>query len=223
MDGTTALAVIPVTVGVCTLLHLMLEKRIKERIEFLNVQLSETRRELEEAKKQTPEILAQTLHNTVTILKSELTELNKEKEGHAETIKKKEQELADAFARIAELNEQMNTAQGMLEEYEYFKEEFSCPYCSMPLATRSDGYTSYECGYSPEGHPCPHDPEFPTLDEYELELKHNRNQWYCFAKPKTKNASKLTLDSTWGHTPEKAKERMVERYKHYSRNVSKKK
>jgi hypothetical protein len=233
MDATTVLTVIPVTVGICTLLHLLLEKRKNERITFLQEQLTEARRQLEEAKKQSPDALAQSLHNTVLILRSQLTELNKEKETdketHAEEIKKKEQELANALARIEELNEQMNTAQEILEEYSYFKEEFSCEYCGASLDRREyyeeSSLTSYECGHTVGDHfnqPCPRDPEFPTLDEYEIVLRDNQNRWYCIPKPKTKNAHKLTLDSTWGDTAEQAKQRMIEKYRFRSRNVPKK-
>jgi hypothetical protein len=65
-----------------------------------------------------------------------------------------------------------------LEEYKYFKDEFSCPYCGAPLETREfheeSSLETYSCGYcvgNHFNHPCPRDPEFPAFDEYEFEIK----------------------------------------------------
>lgn len=115
------------------------------------------------------------------------------------------------------------------EEYEYLKDTFSCPYCNAEVTTLGDSeygnYAAYSCGYSFGSNyssPCPYDPDFPTLDQYNLELKLHRDQWYCFAKPETKNAQKLKLDSTWGKTEEQARQRMKDQYNYKSKNVPKK-
>lgn len=117
-----------------------------------------------------------------------------------------------------------------LEEYRYFKDEFSCPFCGSELATREfheeSSLETYVCGYCVGdhlNHPCPYDPEFPTLDDYELETRYRESSgiWDCFAKPKTKRANKLKLSSTWGNTSEQAKERMRKAYEFAARNVPK--
>ena len=116
------------------------------------------------------------------------------------------------------------------EDYQYFKERFSCPHCGAEITTlvnNDEGdYTEYACGHAYGGsysNPCPRDPEFPTLEEYEIELRGKDNGWYCHPKPKTRASHKLTLDGAWGDTPEEAKARVAKNYNFKARNVPKNK
>jgi transcription initiation factor IIE alpha subunit len=185
---------------------------------------------IEDAKAHSPDEVAEALHKRVGILKSELTDLRQDNAAHAEQIRVKEEQLNQVRGQIRELSEQIERAKVVLEEYEYFKNAFTCPVCGAELISLDDEYHAYfklfECGYAIgdlHNHPCPYDPKFPKLDDYELEMKQfkGRPDWWCSAKPKTEMAGKLELDTTRGDTPEEAKARMRERYELAARNVPK--
>jgi len=214
MDATTAFAVIPVTVGICTILHLLLEKRLRERIEFWKDQATQ-------AEKQSPDVLAETLSRRIKTLTSELEELNKDRLVDATAIEAKETEIERLLGRIKELNEQMDIAKEVLEEYDYFKARFECPHCGAPAITISDEIgNSYECGFAESvhyTHPCPHDPNFPKLDEYELRTvwSERQSEWWCMPRPKTKAARALKLRDEFGRTEEEAKQKVIEQYRRH--------
>jgi len=136
----------------------------------------------------------------------------------------------DLFGDIRSQNEQLQ------EELAAIKDEiteYRCPHCSAPLISRneidldehtSDTVESFACGYSTLGgfveSPCPSDPKFPKLEDFELRtsrrtsnpLIQDRDEWTCSAVGKTPMAKKLHLSSASGRTEEEAKERVVERY-----------
>lgn len=220
MDATTALTVIPVTVGVCTLLHLLLEKRKNERIEFLKDQLKE-------CKDSSPDVLVERYSKKITLLTSELKELEEKDSSNTQLIKSKEEELKTVQTELQELRTQMERAQLLLEDLEYLKSKVECPYCEAPLSSMtnvefcdtSEGTAkSYECGYSEvEGyldHPCPADPKYPKIEDYELITEYNNEnkQWTCFPKPKTTMAAKILQMRQPGRTEEEAKQRVIDKF-----------
>jgi hypothetical protein len=127
----------------------------------------------------------------------------------------------------------------MREELEATREElseFQCPYCQAPLAERVNAPLDssqkhwdlseiYACGYQSFGgqigSPCPSDPRFPKLEEYELQFHHNprepRLKWQCLAHPKTINARRLSLSHSLGDTKEEAESGIRDEYKRRSR------
>lgn len=116
------------------------------------------------------------------------------------------------------------------EDYLYFRERFSCLHCGAELTALVNNddsdYTEYACGHAYGGsysNPCPRDPEFPALEEYEMKLRGKDNRWYCHPEPKTRAAHKLTLDGAWGETPEEAKARVAKNYNSRARHVRKNK
>ena len=124
------------------------------------------------------------------------------------------------------------------EELEYLKEQLDvCPVCGAGLTEKSmkvtavygeygeaedaGEFVSYACGYAElEGdleHPCAKDPEFPTLDDYNLETEYQErhSQWICYAKPKTEMAKLIRLRAQPGKTEEQARQRVIESSKSY--------
>jgi hypothetical protein len=148
-----------------------------------------------------------------------------ESEANSVAIREKEALLQIEQANVALLTAQMHSATEILEEYLYFKEQFSCPYCGAETTTLANSeygmYTAYACGHSSDGSPCPRDPDFPTLEEYEFEFRQRGDAWFCSAKAKTNNAGKLTLHGCWGNTQEEAKAAVIRQYKNAARNVPK--
>ncbi len=126
-----------------------------------------------------------------------------------------------------DLHEQLHAAEESLQEYR-------CPHCSSPLSERSsvqlsehdDGLLEgFECGYSHiDGHvqrPCPSDPKFPRLEDYEFTYREVVGdtvwKWECFANGKTKEARMLTLGRGLGRTKEEARQSVVGWYDMYAK------
>jgi hypothetical protein len=125
---------------------------------------------------------------------------------------------------IAEL---LRAAQDTLQEYQ-------CSFCgaplsqrgSVPLSERDEGmFEAFECGYSHiDGYmqsPCPSDPKFPQLADYDFAYKELTGdsiwKWQCFANGKTKKARMLSLMPGLGRTKEEARERVVKHYEEYAK------
>jgi hypothetical protein len=168
--------------------------------------------QLEQANDNAPDIVVERQKRRVEQYREELEQLSKDYEANTILIQQKERDLEHA--------------QKLLSELEYYREQFGCPYCGAELTILGGGEEDlrvFACGYVTglAENPCPYDPEFPKLEEYELQTKYDQNQglWFCFPKEKTKNAKKLSLDNRFGKTEEEAKQRVVEEYKFHIRNV----
>ena len=249
--GKTLVVVLPVIIGLFTLLQYYLEKRrddkigvvneraavlterlavLTERLEGANDENGRLERQLEEAKKNAPDVLAENLSKRVAMLKGELGDLATEKEEHLEQIEQKKQELKDVYGEIKELMEQMGAAEETLVDYEHYKRKFGCPTCGADMTTlqkRPDGeYVAYGCGFSDGPTPdlrraCPFDPNFPTWNDYAIETRYlaHDSSWFCTAKPKTKNGTMLRLSPQRGRTKPEAVQRMRKHYESLAQRV----
>jgi myosin heavy subunit len=222
MDAKVIIPIGGFILAILGLLHQLIIKKKDATIEGQDKEIARLQRLLTEAKESSPDILAERYKKKLDRQEAEMTELLTERETDNALIKKKETQMTITREEIANLQKQMEEAQRLLEEYEYFKDQFSCEHCGAELIRMADydemSDIAFACGNSFSS-PCPYDPEFPTLDEYELTMRTNRGTWYCQANPRTKNARKLRLQSTWGDTEEQAKQRMEERYKLASKDV----
>jgi transcriptional regulator with XRE-family HTH domain len=99
-------------------------------------------------------------------------------------------------------------------------EEFTCKHCGAKLADRVpvehqygyDDLDRYECGAETGWHdrPCPKDPRFPALEDYELRTYEDGDRFFCHAVGKTDMAHAVQLDQGFGKTKESA-EKWVQR------------
>jgi hypothetical protein len=113
-------------------------------------------------------------------------------------------------------------------------EEFSCPYCNTALEesqlvtyeTYCATYKSFRCGYAEiDGEtkrPCPSDPEFPTLEDYNIQCEKRphdepNSRWTCMAFPQTTMAKLLHLGTGYGRTEDEARRWIKSRYDAYAR------
>lgn len=144
-------------------------------------------------------------------------------------------DLYDQHPR-AEL-ERMATGEALAElqsEIEELREqvaEYQCPHCGAPLSTRIDApvdpqqkdwdlVETYECGFQTFAgtiqRPCPSDPNFPSLDDYDLVCERTSersgHEWLCAARPKTDMARKLRLDIGFGASQEEARRKVEATY-----------
>ena len=128
-------------------------------------------------------------------------------------------------------------AEGLKEQLQQASEdlqEYRCPFCRSPLTTRSsvplsedyDGtYETFECGYAQiDGHmqqPCPSDPNFPKLEDYEFhfhEIEGDSNwKWVCIATGGTRESRALQLMSEYGQTKEEARQKVEDSYRRYAK------
>jgi len=124
---------------------------------------------------------------------------------------------------IDELRSEINRIRGALQE-------FQCPHCKSSLVESQqipldpeekhwDMIRSFECGYTDLAGetkwPCPSDPNFPTIEEYDLQCKFvpeqpNFFQWSCNAFPQTEMARLISLPTTYGKTEKEAQKKMLE-------------
>ncbi len=128
-------------------------------------------------------------------------------------------------SEINELREEINRIRGALQE-------FQCPYCKSSLVESQqipldpeekhwDMIRSFECGFTELAgetrRPCPSDPNFPTIDEYDIQCRNdsaqpNYFQWSCNAFPRTKMARLLSLPTAHGRTKNEARDKLLEQY-----------
>ncbi|MBE3097250.1 MAG: toll/interleukin-1 receptor domain-containing protein [Candidatus Atribacteria bacterium] len=137
--------------------------------------------------------------------------------------------ILDLKAEIHRMTVQMEALREELAQYR-------CPYCGSPVAERIHAPLDeeeknwgmrevYECGYvCVDGfleRPCPSDPRFPKLEDYELRFHHSPEEphykWQCYAVPKTDMARLVQLSLSLGGTREEAKARLSEHYAAISR------
>lgn len=139
------------------------------------------------------------------------------------------QAIVELQREIEHMREELETAHEELSE-------FQCPFCQAPLAERLSAPADpsqdhwdlreiYDCGYQSFGgyieSPCPSDPNFPNLEDYELQFHHNPKEphfkWQCLAVPKTDMARRLSFSLGLGVTKEEAERFIREEYQRYSR------
>jgi hypothetical protein len=121
--------------------------------------------------------------------------------------------------RLGDLTENLEATQEELSRYR-------CPYCKAemtasggyPIDEHNDGdYEQFSCGYGVrDGRVeslCPKDPNFPKFEDFELIMRQTKDgEWICWAKPKTRYATLVRLDSCPGRTVEEAQRRVKARY-----------
>ncbi len=109
--------------------------------------------------------------------------------------------------------------------------EYQCPYCEAPLSTRTsvpcdpdekhwDDLETYDCGLEMLGRgiqrPCPSDPKFPSLSDYDVVCKQTAEsslgEWRCDAWPKTSMARKVKLDTSYGRSKDEALRKLKATY-----------
>lgn len=203
-------------------------KTLEAQTNWLEQQLEKA---MQDAKKQSPDILADRLSRRVKQLDRELLTLSEEFDTHRgekrDQIARKEEELARTKVEIEDLKTNMERAEGLLDDLEYLKEQFACPYCGAEITTLAHDdeadITVYACGRSLGRYnvPCPEDPKFPVLDDYEISCVELTGLWHCVANAITENGRKLDLPIGTGDTPEQAKSALTRTYEFASRNVPK--
>lgn len=147
---------------------------------------------------------------------------------------------AEEFERIVEAIESVvnppltEGLQNQLQQASDDLQEYRCPFCQSPLTTRAsvplseDGegtYETFECGYAQiDGcmeRPCPSDPKFPKLEDYEFHFQEIEGdshwKWTCFAIGRTRESRALQLLSSHGRTKEEARKRVEDSYRHYAK------
>lgn len=170
---------------------------------------------INDLKESRPDVLLDNLEKRLRSANDELVRLNEDKEHNIVSIAEKEREIENLFSDIEDLKARID----------------ECPHCGAELVRlgsdldEGDETKSYGCGYTTGNHtyPCPFDPNFPKLDEYDLKMRYveKTETWYCVPKPKTKNAGILVLGAWWGKTEGQAKNRVIAEYKFAARNVPK--
>jgi len=214
-------------------------RRRDATIEAQDREINRLKNSLDEAKNASPDILAERYKKKIDRLESELKELLNESESDKIAIAAKELEIESVLNQVEELKQQMADAQKTLEqELEYLKEQLDvCPVCGAGLTEKSmhvtavygeygeaedaGEFVSYACGYAElEGnveHPCANDPNFPTLDDYNLETEYQEqhSQWMCYARPKTEMAKLVRMRAQPGKTEEQARQRVIDGSKSY--------
>lgn len=178
---------------------------LKERNLWLQEQISTL-------KESQPDALLNNLETRLKLTNEELVRLNEDKEQNVVSIKAKEKEVENLLFEIEDLKARID----------------ECPHCGARLITLGgdeEEIRVYECGYSVgfREHPCPYDPDFPTLDDYELRTKHypDRKMWLCFPEPKTEMAEKLKLEIMKGRTEGESITGVRKAYEFHARNVRK--
>lgn len=131
---------------------------------------------------------------------------------------------------VAELRSELARVQGQLQD-------FQCPYCGAGLVESQqvpldpnerdwDMLRSFECGFIDLGgavrRPCPSDPNFPTLDNYDIRCREDLSErpsfrWACDAFPKTDMARLLILPTVYGNTEAAARRELAEQYEQRAR------
>lgn len=138
------------------------------------------------------------------------------------------EELATGKA-ISELQNEIEELRNQIAEYQ-------CPYCAAAMVTRehidydeknSGVVETFECGYSTGGwqeHPCPLDPKFPKLEDYDLVFDtlpdEPGKEWQCYAQPKTVMARKVHLDVGYARTKEEAKKKVEANYLYHAGRIT---
>lgn len=200
------------------LFKLVLDRK-EATIQKLNTDISSLQRQLSEAKDNAPDARAERLLKKIGILEKDIELLSKDHAKNEQALVEKVEELEKTNQELENLKQQVERTNELLDEASYYKEQFGCPVCGAELTTLAGEDVEvrvYACGNTsgPEqDYPCPYDPEFPTLDDYTLEVKTiSPNRVMCRPKPKTKNGYKLTLQPQFADTEEEAKQKIITNY-----------
>ena len=118
--------------------------------------------------------------------------------------------------------------QNEIEELRERFSEYQCPICEAPMSTRIDApvdpeqkhwdvVETYECGHQMFGgiiqRPCPSDPNFPSLNDYDLVCNRmSDGKWQCNALPKTNMARMVRLDTGYGRSDSEARRKVKASY-----------
>lgn len=127
--------------------------------------------------------------------------------------------------------ETLEELQTQVEDLRKQVSEFQCPFCGAPLSERIavpcdpcekywDDRETYECGLEKLAgeiqHPCPSDPKFPSLNDYDLVCmptsERSLGEWRCDARAKTPMAHKVNLDTSYGKSKDQALRKMKTTY-----------
>lgn len=134
------------------------------------------------------------------------------------------------LARLAS-GEALQELQHLFDQAKEELSEYRCPYCGVELVECGSGpeddYNSYHkifvCGYHDcDGvteRPCPSDPQFPRIEDYELQFQPSRSEnklWLCYPFPKTKMARKLSFSPGYGTTKEEAEQQIRQQYARFA-------
>lgn len=157
------------------ILYRLLAEQKDATIQLLRETINTLKDQLAEARRVTPDVLAQTLAARTKLLETELGRVTNDHSSSQEQVRAAEDALRLAREKAEELAKQVKTAYELLEEY-------SCPTCGTPLVVREHHseqveyqgreydvdheYVAYECGYSerdgkPEGE-CRNAKPWPT-------------------------------------------------------------
>lgn len=152
-------------IGALFILYRVLAEQKDATIQLLRETVSTLKDQLAEARRVTPDVLAQTLAARVKLLESELERVSTDHSSNKEQVRAAESALREAREKAEELAKQVRIAYELLEEY-------SCPKCGAQLVIREHHseqveyqgremdidheYVEYQCGYSerdgkPEG------------------------------------------------------------------------
>lgn len=149
---------------------------------------------------------------------------------------RKELERIASGEAMQDLQKEIDRTRKELEETRKELAEYRCPYCAAPVSARThvplddaekhwDIREEFECGYQTIGgyieRPCPSDPKFPKLSDYELHFfnapKESRWTWQCYAMGKTDMAQRLQIPPGHGTTREEAERSLREHYDQYAK------
>ncbi len=140
---------------------------------------------------------------------------------------------------LRELQEEIERARDELDVTREELSQYRCSFCGAELTSRIDAPMDLEendwgirenfaCGYQTFAgfteRPCPKDPCFPSLEEYDLQVremdsKERHWRWQCYAQPKTDMARRLHLPTGYCRTREEAEKYVRGAYERYSRGA----
>lgn len=148
-------AFISASVFVLLVLYMTLASQRAKSIKLLEEINRSLTEQLVEAKRLSPDILAQNLSKSFTTLVRDIERLNEDREKNKDLIEEKVTELHTLREESARLRNQMELAKDSLDD-------IVCPYCGAPMSTQvfypesshtgsielelEGNYVSYECG-----------------------------------------------------------------------------
>jgi TIR domain len=141
-------------------------------------------------------------------------------------------------ATLQKLQREIEGLRDRMEELQAEVEEYRCPFCGSGLSDRINAPADAEekhwdmremfgCGFQRFGGTveslCTKDPRFPKFMDYEIMCsapRTERDQWQCFARPKTEMAKKASVLSARGETEDEALRRIELNYDYRAGKIS---